>query len=65
MKDRILIQDLKDHVGQEVSIYGWISNRRDHGKLIFLDVRDRTAFVQVVVLPAKIKEQEILNDVKY
>jgi aspartyl-tRNA synthetase len=33
--------------------------------LIFLDVRDRTAFVQVVVLPAKIKEQEILNDVKY
>jgi aspartyl-tRNA synthetase len=65
MKDRILIKDLKDHVGQEVSIYGWISNRRDHGKLIFLDVRDRTAFVQVVVLPAKIKEQEILNDVKY
>lgn len=65
MKDRILIKDLKDHVGQEASIYGWISNRRDHGKLIFFDVRDRSAFVQVVVLPAEIKEQEILNDVKY
>ena len=65
MKDRIYIKDLKDHKDQEVSIYGWISNRRDHGKLIFFDVRDVSADVQVVVLPQKIKEQEILSDVKY
>ncbi len=38
-------------VGKNVSIAGWVNVRRDHGKLIFLDVRDRTGVVQVVVTP--------------
>ncbi len=37
--------------GQEVTVYGWVNIRRDHGKLIFIDLRDRTGLLQVVFLP--------------
>lgn len=49
--ERILIHDLHDHINKEVTISGWVNVRRDHGKLIFLDIRDRTGTVQVVALP--------------
>lgn len=49
--ERILINALHDHVGKEVTIAGWVETRRDHGKLIFLDVRDRSGLVQTVALP--------------
>ena len=39
------------HVGAEVEICGWVHRRRDHGGVIFLDVRDRTGIVQVVYDP--------------
>ncbi len=48
---RTYIKDLKDYVGQEVSISGWVDVRRDQGKLIFLDIRDVTSRTQSVVLP--------------
>ncbi|MBI2617906.1 aspartate--tRNA(Asn) ligase [Candidatus Kaiserbacteria bacterium] len=48
---RIAIQHLKKHIGKEVAIAGWVDVRRDHGKLIFLDIRDGTGMVQCVVLP--------------
>lgn len=48
---RTYIRDLKSFIGQEVSISGWVDIRRDHGKLIFLDIRDISGKVQVVVLP--------------
>jgi len=49
--NRTYIRDLKNHLGQEVSISGWVDVRRDHGKLIFIDLRDATGKVQMVVLP--------------
>ena len=48
---RVLINDLHDHIDQEVSVSGWVDVRRDHGKLIFLDIRDRSGRVQAVALP--------------
>lgn len=48
---RILIKDLKAQVGNEVTIQGWVDIRRDQGKLIFFDFRDRTGKVQGVILP--------------
>jgi aspartyl-tRNA synthetase len=38
--------------GQEVELYGWVSRRRDHGGLIFIDLRDRSGSVQVIFNPA-------------
>ncbi|MHB8512523.1 MAG: aspartate--tRNA ligase [Actinomycetota bacterium] len=39
------------HVGEDARIAGWVHHRRDHGKVIFLDVRDSSGTVQVVVHP--------------
>lgn len=48
---RTLIKDLKAEVGKQVTIKGWIDVRRDQGKMIFFDIRDRSGKVQAVVLP--------------
>ena len=48
---RTLIKDTVDKVGSEVLIKGWVKIRRDHGKLIFLDVVDRSGIIQIVVNP--------------
>src|SRR5256885_16388294 len=40
-----------EHAKQEVTLAGWVHRRRDHGVLIFLDLRDSTGLVQVVVNP--------------
>ncbi len=49
--ERTLIGELGKHVGETVSISGWVNVRRDQGKMVFFDFRDRSAVVQGVVLP--------------
>lgn len=49
--ERTLIGDLGQHVGETVSISGWVDVRRDQGKMVFFDIRDRSGTVQGVVLP--------------
>ena len=49
---RTLIRDLGAHKSEEVTIKGWVSVRRDQGKMVFFDFRDRSGTVQGVVLPS-------------
>ena len=49
--ERTLIGDLGKHISETVSISGWVDVRRDQGKMVFFDFRDRSGFVQGVVLP--------------
>jgi nondiscriminating aspartyl-tRNA synthetase len=51
MTERTLIGELGKHIGKEVVIAGWVDVRRDQGKLVFFDFRDRSGKVQGVVLP--------------
>ena len=53
MKGRIYIKDLKDHVGQEVIIAGWVDVRRDQGKMVFFEWGDRTGRLRCVALPSR------------
>ena len=43
------INQLKDHIGEEVTLKGWLYNSRSSGKLVFLQLRDGTGIVQCVV----------------
>lgn len=47
--ERTLINDLGQHIGETVSVSAWVHARRDHGKLMFLVLRDRSGLVQAVV----------------
>lgn len=49
--ERTLIGDLSGKAGEQVTIKGWVDVRRDQGKLVFFDFRDRSGTVQGVVLP--------------
>ncbi len=50
-KARILVRDTVKEINNEVLVQGWVQARRDHGKLIFIDIRDRTGLLQVVFNP--------------
>jgi aspartyl-tRNA synthetase len=46
----------QENLNQEVVLCGWVHSRRDHGKLIFIDIRDRYGITQVVFFPKPNKE---------
>jgi aspartyl-tRNA synthetase len=48
---RTSIGDIPQHEGAEIELSGWVHARRDHGKIIFIDLRDRSGMVQVVLTP--------------
>ncbi len=64
MKDRIYIGGLHDHIDKEVTIAGWVNVRRDHGKLIFIDLRDMSGMVQMVALPSHKEAHEAANEIR-
>ncbi len=51
MQNRIFVLDTLQHVGEEVVLKGWVHVRRNMGKMIFIELRDRTGIIQVVFHP--------------
>ncbi len=64
MRNRIYIKDLKDNVGKEITIAGWVDVRRDQGKMVFFDMRDMTGRVQCVTLPSHVKALEKAKEIR-
>ena len=64
MQDRTYIKDLKDKIGKEVIIAGWVDVRRDQGKMVFFDMRDMTGKVQCVALPTHADVIETAKEIR-
>lgn len=58
MTKTITLKNVKDHLKQEVTILGWVFNLRIGGKIVFLQIRDGTGYIQAVVLANKVSEKE-------
>ncbi len=55
----------KEDIGKEVTVVGWANNHRDHGGIIFIDLRDRTGLIQLVCDPADSPEaHKVANEVR-
>ena len=61
---RILAKDTITKQGQSISVSGWVHSRRDHGGLIFIDLRDHTGLLQLVINPEQTDAFKIANEVR-
>ena len=53
-----MIKDTAKHIGEKVMVCGWVDVKRAHGKILFIDLRDRSGVLQVVFTPSN---QEVYN----
>ncbi|KAF0250004.1 MAG: asparaginyl-tRNA synthetase [bacterium] len=56
MKDQVYISDVAKHVGEEITIKGWLYNIRSSGKLMFPQLRDGSGLIQGVVFKKSVSE---------
>ncbi|MBN2197642.1 aspartate--tRNA ligase [Candidatus Wolfebacteria bacterium] len=56
-------KDIINKVDKEVELMGWVAVRRDHGKIIFIDLRDKTGINQLVFIPVKSEQSSDKNNV--
>lgn len=58
---RTTIAQTVDKIGEEVSVSGWVHTRRDHGKIVFIDLRDKTGLLQIVFVPGSKAYDSVKN----
>lgn len=61
---RKLISETPKFIGHSVMLAGWVNVRRDHGKLIFIDLRDRSGLIQMVVIPDKNEAYQAAREIR-
>ena len=64
--NRTLNRETVQKIGEEVEVRGWVQTRRNMGKVVFLDMRDRTGLLQAVCVPAALTEEskQLLDDIR-
>ncbi len=62
--ERILIAETPGLIGQIVKLQGWVNIRRDHGKLVFIDLRDRSGVIQMVIIPDKEEAYKAAKEIR-
>jgi len=53
-----------EHIGRTVTVNGWVNRRRDHGGVIFIDLRDRTGLVQAVSRPGESEAKDVMDQAR-
>ncbi|MGC8651083.1 MAG: aspartate--tRNA ligase [Minisyncoccia bacterium] len=61
---RFWAKDTVQSIGQKVHLFGWVDSRRDHGKIIFIDLRDKTGTVQLVFSPEQKETYELADKLR-
>lgn len=61
---RILARDALKSLGQTITLSGWVHSRRDHGGLIFIDLRDHTGLIQLVIQPENADAFELAEQLR-
>ncbi|MFA6322428.1 MAG: aspartate--tRNA ligase [Candidatus Buchananbacteria bacterium] len=61
---RIAIEEVVKKAGETVKVSGWVHSRRDHGKIIFIDLRDRSGLLQVVFEPKYAEAYQFANQLR-
>jgi len=61
--ERIVTSATPEHIGETITVSGWIHSKRDHGKVLFVDLRDRTGLLQVVTGPWAKESYDVLQTV--
>lgn len=61
---RFTIQDTAKHVGEKIKVSGWADTVRAHGKILFVDLRDRSGFLQLVFIPSNKEVYEMAKEIR-
>ena len=57
--ERTLIGSTTKNIDKTIKVSGWVHNRRDHGKIIFIDLRDKSGIIQIVIIPGSVAYDKI------
>jgi len=61
---RFKINETAKHIGEKVKVAGWVNARRAHGKILFIDLRDRSGVLQVVFVPSNKEIYELAEQLR-